>query len=273
MDVGELITRQVTVRDLDGNLTAATMAATTTKPDGATAGPVPTVTNPSTGVYRATWTPDTAGMWRLNWSATGGVTQLEYDPYVYVQPAPVAGPPPFAPAEVLRSLAGLDSTKLTDEKAYEILHGVSADIRDIAGWSISEETAATFVLDGPGSPYLFLPTQRLTAVTSVTDDGTTVASGSYEWSRTGLIHRTDGAFFTRKLRGVVVVATHGWPLAELPRTLRAACLEHALRRVSFPDGITRSVRIDDYAATIASGPAPAELEDDPRVLAYRLAFA
>lgn len=271
MDVGEPVTRQVTVRDLAGALTAATVTAATVKPDGVTAGPVPTVTTPSTGLYRATWIPDVPGMWRVTWSATGAVTQLEYDPYVYVEPAPLPPLPPFASADRLRSLAGLDSTELPDETAYDILHGVCDDIRDIAGWSITEEVGVTFTRDGPASTALFLPTQRLTAVTSVVDDGTAVTG--YEWSRTGLIHRTDGSPFTGKLRGVVVVATHGWPLQQLPPQLRLACLQHALRRVNFPDGVTRSERIDDYAETVASGTPVPELEEDPRVLRYRLAFA
>lgn len=267
IDVNEPVTRQLTIRDLTGNLTDATVNATTTRPDGTT-GPAPTVTHPSTGTYLATWTADAAGMWRVNWSATGAVVQLEYDPWVFVQPAPSLAPP-FASADELRTATGTDATALPDPKAYLVLDAVSNDIRDAAGWSISQQTGVTWTLDAPASPDLFLPTLHLTAVTSVTVDGTALASTGYEWNEWGQLTRLSGVWWrrgVRRLANVVVVATHGYPVGQVPGEVKSLCLEHSIRRLSAPDGVVKALRIDDYmetptAITLGTG----RLEDDPRV--------
>lgn len=100
-----------------------------------------------------------------------------------------------------------------------------AELRAYCGWHVTPVTTETLTLDGPGSHALLLPTLRLTAVASVTEEGVLVDAASYEWSAAGIIRRTSGwppgwaefgtPRWTDQLRGLVVAFTHGlatWPL-------------------------------------------------------------
>ena len=69
-DLGDVVPLAVNVKDTAGALANATaVVLTITLPDGTTA--TPSVTNSSTGVYSATYTPAVAGRFGVRWVATG----------------------------------------------------------------------------------------------------------------------------------------------------------------------------------------------------------
>ena len=129
----------------------------------------------------------------------------------------------FASATELKTW--LELSTVNEDKANLALSVASSEIRSHCGWSISEETA-TLVLDGPGSRNLWLPTLKLTAVTSVKVNGDPLALDSqYDWTGYGkLIHR---GCWPSKPRSVEVVFTHGY--AEVPAVVKGVCLASAGR--------------------------------------------
>lgn len=75
------VTRTVALRDVDGNLANTTsMVCTALKPDGTTT-TIP-VTNPSTGMYTIEFTPDVAGVWYLEFQASGTIVAAGEDSFV-----------------------------------------------------------------------------------------------------------------------------------------------------------------------------------------------
>lgn len=84
-------------------------------------------------------------------------------------------------------------------------------IRGYCGWHIAPVVTETVTVDGSGTWEQLLPTLRLVALNSITNDGAAVLDP--EWSTSGIVR---GAW-TRRYRGVVANMTHGyseWP-AEL----------------------------------------------------------
>jgi len=76
--------------------------------------------------------------------------------------------------------------------------------RAYCGWHIAPSITDTYTLDGPGSSILMLPSLKVTAVSSVTNDGTAVTDP--EWSEAGMVR----GCWSCKFRGVVVEMTHGY---------------------------------------------------------------
>lgn len=77
-DVGDTATVTTELRDADGELIAATVVITVTKPDGTTLTPVPdVVSNGGTGLYKALVPVSVAGTWRYKWTASGAVTAVD----------------------------------------------------------------------------------------------------------------------------------------------------------------------------------------------------
>lgn len=109
-----------------------------------------------------------------------------------------------------------------------------AEVRAYCGWHVAPARTDTLTLDGPGSLALLLPSLHVTAVTSVTEDGTLVAATDYQWSESGVVRRTAHATswspwgaprWTDALRGLVITFTHGyttWPLDVLSVVERLA---------------------------------------------------
>lgn len=129
----------------------------------------------------------------------------------------------FATSMELQNWLELDA--INSAKANLALEVASSEIRSHCGWSISEETA-TLVLDGSGARTLWLPTLRLTAVTSVKVNGDPLTVDTqYDWTSYGkLIHR---GCWPRKPRSVEVSFTHGYD--EVPAVVKGVCLALAGR--------------------------------------------
>ncbi len=104
-------------------------------------------------------------------------------------------------------------------------------IRDYCGWHIAPEFEETVTLDGPGGPVLILPTRKVKAIASITNDGHLVSDP--EWSSDGLVR----GGWTGRFRGVVVTMTHGfsqWPaeLESLVRDMLAAADRGGVKAVT-----------------------------------------
>lgn len=106
-DLGDGVPLEHEVRDADRVLTSATVALTLTRPDG-TSFSSPTITNPSTGIYRAVPVPDAAGTWSGAWTTSGAVTSVA--PFAFV----VGDPGPALYADLLTVKAGLGKTTADD---------------------------------------------------------------------------------------------------------------------------------------------------------------
>lgn len=84
-------------------------------------------------------------------------------------------------------------------------------IRAYCGWHISAETGATHTVDGPCGPALFLPTLALTAVTSVVENGLTLAvSTDYRWLSSGVVTRYGSSRWYDGFQSVTVTFNHGY---------------------------------------------------------------
>lgn len=123
------------------------------------------------------------------------------------------------------------------------LAGASGVVRAFCRWSISAEDT-TFTVDGTGSRILRLPTLCLTAVESVTVDGTALDPLDYRWSANGLIER--GAGWPRRFRAVDVACSHGYDVT--PDEIRIVVLSLAARYYGNPDGL-RSKTVGDISRT------------------------
>ncbi|MGV0627204.1 hypothetical protein [Mycolicibacter minnesotensis] len=90
-----------------------------------------------------------------------------------------------------------------------------AAARRYCGWHVTPvRTADVITLDGPGSGMLVLPTLRLTALTSVTEDGIAVDLSTLAWSARGLVRKKSGARWSDKFGSIEVTMSHGF--AEAP---------------------------------------------------------
>jgi hypothetical protein len=176
----------------------------------------------------------------------------------------------FATAAELAS--HLQVPSVDTSSANLALEDASQQIRDEVGWSISEEAGVVANLDGPGVPIIWLPTQRLTAVASVVEDGVTLTVlTNFDWTFSGQLIRV-GPNWSCKPRSITVTYTHGWPAgSEKLRTARAACLIRAGRTYANPTSV-RQQSIDDFSETFAdptfTGPLKGALE--PSLTAYQL---
>jgi hypothetical protein len=101
-----------------------------------------------------------------------------------------------------------------DDETERQLDAALAAARNYCGWHVTPAlTEQTYTLDGPGTSVLVLPTLRLTAVTSVTEDGTELDDSRIEWSSRGLIAKASGLAWTSKMGGITVTIDHGYASA------------------------------------------------------------
>lgn len=107
--------------------------------------------------------------------------------------------------------------RLTDDgptgETQRMLDAALAAARHHVGWHVSPVRADDLTLDGPWSSTLALPTRKLLALTSVTEDGSSVDIGDLSWSESGLVRKRYGSW-TCEYRGVAVSISHGYTEAE-----------------------------------------------------------
>jgi hypothetical protein len=129
--------------------------------------------------------------------------------------------------------------KADDLRVQDALAAVSRSIRRRAGWHITPVvTGHAMALDGPGGTVLSLPTLKLVALTSITDDETvlTPATDLRISPSTGLVKKRDGCNWTSHYGAIAVVMDHG---EEDAPDLANLALKLVARGLASPMGATR----------------------------------
>lgn len=128
----------------------------------------------------------------------------------------------------------LRGAPVPDELAAQLISEASAVVRAHCGWRITGPVTETFLVDGPGTQTLLLPTLALVEVLAVTDDGRALAPGDLEWSAAGMLRRRDRRPWTDRFSGITVVARHG--VDAVPDSVAAVVLAIAKRAYANPTG-------------------------------------
>lgn len=177
----------------------------------------------------------------------------------------------FASPDDLEILSpGIDSAL-----AQLLLDLVSDEIRAELGWSVSAETDQVLVTNGAKeSPYLFAPTLRLTAVSSVVEDGDTLtADTDYVWETNGTLTRVQSGYpipWCNKPLSVAITYDHGYAADVLPGVFRAAACKAAAGLADNPSGVLKSKTVGQISWTYADGSQAPPPSEDPRFSRYLL---
>ena len=145
-------------------------------------------------------------------------------------------PPLESPAQVEAYTKG--KIKADDLRVADALAAVSRSIRRRAGWHITPVvTGHTLALDGPGGVVLSLPTLKLVALTSITDDETVLLGTDLRVSlSTGLVKKRDGGTWSAEYGAIAVTMDHG---EEDAPDLANLALKLVARGLASPMGATR----------------------------------
>jgi len=138
-----------------------------------------------------------------------------------------------------------DLTAYQAGDAQSLIDQATADVRRYCQWHVTPSIANDSVtLDGSGNGTQILPSLHVTAITSVTYDGTLLTADDYTWSPIGVIEYVPrGPYFANVchwssgLGKVVVVMTHGFD--EAP-DLAGVILALASRSIGNPNRLTRT---------------------------------
>lgn len=254
-DVGDRPTFEYEARDADGTLTAATVALTMTDPSGDTS--TPSVTTPSTGVYRAPVTLSEAGTWFGVWTASGTVVDVKPFQVTAVDPAP----PAYVTLEMFKASLRVNATAADSDRDDLLVQALASASRQI-----EEHCGRRFWLDDADTQRVYSPRGRtvstvdgdmlliddLGAAPTTVEYGiggtyTTLTAADYLTDPdnaitlrrpiTGLI-RANSAWATGSGYRVRVTGRHGWPA--IPDQVAQACLLQASRlykRRLSPEGV------------------------------------
>jgi len=157
--------------------------ATLTKPDGSTDSA--SVTKTATGTYRADYTADAAGRWTCLWDGSGANSGgLPYPDVADVWP--VSGGMVISLADARAALNIATTATAQDDEILLYIRAATAVIEDLSGAAV----AGTKVESRSGSGKMALALyERPTAITSVVQDGVTLAATDYALDENGLLWR------------------------------------------------------------------------------------
>jgi hypothetical protein len=167
----------------------------------------------------------------------------------------------------------LDDEGLDEDRLTLVLGVISDEIRNAVGWSVTQEADVVAVVDGPGVTELLLPTLHLTSVASVIEDGVLLDESRYLRYRHGVIKRVEGAIpvrWTRRLQGITVTYTHGYPADAVPGVFKAIALDLVGRVADNPAGILKSRTVNKVAVSYADIRTLVGPIDDRRLDVWRL---
>lgn len=118
-----------------------------------------------------------------------------------------------------------------DEDTQRQLDAALAAARGYCGWHVTPVlTNVEITVDGPGGPILTLPTQSLTALTAVTEDGIELDVTTLSWSKRGMVvkrrqqlapvnyfaasyYQRPWNFWTNYFQGITATISHGFAQA------------------------------------------------------------
>lgn len=254
-DLGDGVPLEHEVRDADGVLTNATVTLTLTRPDGTTFSPAPTITNPSTGMYRATPVPDQVGTnWAGVWSSSGAVISVTPFAFSVADPAPAA----YVDLATVKSALGKLTSDDRDDLIQQAITTASRLIdRRCGRYFYADRTASTRTFRAQGATTRVGFDQVLMVDDIAFSTGVTVAAGmtgsftsvatfdltpfnSDTWRRPFTEVRARwGWLYAWSL--VQVTARWGWPAVPDEITQATALLAARLyRRKDSPQGVLGS---------------------------------
>lgn len=217
IDVGDVVTLSVEVRDENGDLAnAGTMTLTVTAPDGTVGSPA-TVTPTSIGVYKTT-TVAGDGLHDVLWTATGANAGKHRDCFM-------AGPylPLVSIADLISAL-GSGYVAADADRLRDTLAAASAVVE--AHRPIRRRTVTWTV--GGGRNAIALPWKPIQSITTVVESGVTLSASDYVLDPTScLLHRgsTGTGTWAAGVANVVVTAVVGYNAP--PRLAMEATIEQA----------------------------------------------
>lgn len=184
-DLGDTATPSIEIRDAAGTLAAGgAVTATITLPDGVTTAS-PAITNPSVGLYRATYLTTTPGRHVIAWTVTGANSGSHVDVFeVYnTDRAPLVSLP-----EVKRYLRLFTPDPSRDDELRQVLEAATTLCEDHADRCYRRRTV-TETRDG-GRCAIALRRGPVQTITTVTVNGTTLTGGDYTLDAdAGLLYR------------------------------------------------------------------------------------
>ncbi len=146
-------------------------------------------------------------------------------------------------------LLDLASTAVREEVRQDIDIATTTETYDspnVVSWLpvATSMLAVTIAQQVPVNGLLFLRELPVISVTSITEDGVTLDSASYQWNRFGRVKRLTGIWSSLNINNVVVVYSHGWATTTRQwQTARQVCLQ-AASRVYVNSGQLISQRVD-----------------------------
>lgn len=126
--------------------------------------------------------------------------------------------PPLLTAEAFNNMTGGKYAN-----AYAVssaLLAASQAVRNECGWHISPSLSCTYQ-PIPKRGLLRLPSNCVTAITSVKESDVLLDSSAYEWLRMGLVRRVDGKHWSEKWNAIEVVYTAGFAANAVPDVIEA----------------------------------------------------
>lgn len=147
--------------------------------------------------------------------------------------------PVAAVEETLGDLAQLASfvegtdLEQTDELTKFFLAAATDAVRNYCGWHVFPVVDRVIVLDGNGASEIILPTLRIENIVGVVENGVTLTATDYEWSRAGMLRRSNYHRWTTRYRALTVSLRDGFNRAD---DLVATVYSLAARAASSPQG-------------------------------------
>lgn len=111
---------------------------------------------------------------------------------------------------------------VSNPRVSSALNAASQAIRNYCGWHICPSAACTAYPVG-GRKLLRLPAAYVSAVSAVTEDGTELDSGEYEWRRDGLLRRSCFKNWSCTWGGIKVEYTAGYDADAVADLAEAVC--------------------------------------------------
>lgn len=235
-----------TLADLGGGLPTATI----TKPDGTTS--AGSVAKTATGTYTATLASTLAGRYRCAWTGSGANSGgLPYTEVADVWPA---DPRLIISLADARSALNIPATqRVNDDELRQYVAQATVVVEHLAG----PQLAATRVETHDGGRSAICLHEFPTAVTSVVESGTTLASTDYCWTSAGILWRSaypGGGSWAFGARNVVVTYSVGGAILS-PAVIGASreLVRHWWTQSQQPTRGAYSPPADDYTSTMVAG--------------------
>ena len=150
-----------------------------------------------------------------------------------------------------------DCAYMDNPRVESALLAASQAIRNYCGWHISPSVQCTAYPEG-GAIVAKLPAGYVSEIVRITEDGTVLSSGDYEWRRDGLIKRAFPHRWSSKWDGIKAEYMAGYEAEAVPDLVEAICaITTGVMSVSAgvisesADGV--SISYSQSASSIAAG--------------------